>query len=369
MARLDGQPNSANSQYYFNINNNPDLDTLNGGYAVFARVVGDGMTLFDHYDGIPIIDMNQDANNDGIRDPGPFFRDGRDGLPALIDVDATSFLPLMLERAKQINYYGSGPGVDVPGGDLTSLGRDAFIDTGAVINGTGELSIAPGRTLGVREGTLLHRTLVNRGTLAPGLQIGPIAMDVFQQFPTGTLEIQIAGTTVGTQYDQVNVAGPAFLGGTLDVSLVGGFTPKHGDLFHIVTAAGGLVGNFFAGNLPRLEGGLVWGINRTQNSIALSVARADFNGDGVVNAADFVVWRKSFNQTGVGLAADGNGDGKVDDIDYQIWRVSYGNVAGNVPASGAVGGVAVPEPRAAVLFVMACANLFWRSRRSVFGRK
>ncbi len=361
MARADGQPNSANSQYFFNIRDNVDLDTFDGGYAVFGRVVGDGMTLVDIYDGLAIINMNQDANNDGVRDAGPFFRSILDGLPAFIN--ATSFLTLTLERAKQINYYGSGPGLNVPGGDLTSSGRDAFIDTGAVINGSEDLSIAVGRTLGAREGTFLHRTLINRGTLAPGLQIGPLAVDTYQQFPTGTLEIQIAGTTVGTQYDQVNVAGFAFLAGMLDVSLVGGFMPKHGDLFHVVTAAGGITGNFTAGDLPLLTGGLVWGVNRTHSSLSLNVARADFNRNGVVDAADFVLWRKTLNQTGTGLAADGNGDGKVDDADYQIWRVNYGNVAGTPPASGAFAGAVVPEPGAAGLLFVAGALLFSPSRR------
>jgi hypothetical protein len=247
---------------------------------------------------------------------------------------------------------------------LTASGRDAFIDTGAVINGADDLSIGIGRTLGAREGTLLHRALINRGTLQPGLQIGPLAVDTYQQFPTGTLEIQIAGTTVGTQYDQVNVAGLAFLGGTLDVSLVGGFTPKHGDIFHVVTAAGGLVGNFAAGDLPLLSGGLVWTINRTQNSLTLSVARADFNRNGVVDAADFILWRKTANQIGTGLAADGNGDGKVDDVDYQIWRTNFGGIAGTPAAPGGVGGAAVPEPGAAGLLIVAGALFFSRVQRA-----
>jgi hypothetical protein len=151
----------------------------------------------------------------------------------------------------------------------------------------------------------------------------------------------------------------------LDVSLVAGFTPKHGDLFHIVTAASGLVGNFAFADLPLLSGGLVWGVNRTQNSVALSVARADFNRNGVVDAADYVLWRKTFNQTGTGLAADGNGDGKVDDIDYQIWRVSYGSIAGTRPASGALGGATLPEPGAAGLLIVAGALIFSRRRGAV----
>ena len=361
MARLAGQPNSASSQYFFNMRDNIGLDTSDGGFAVFARVVGDGMTLIDLYDGLAIINMNQDANNDGVREPGPFFRDPADGLPALIN--ATSFIPLTLVRARQINYYGSGPAV-VQGGELNWDGRDAFIDAGAMISGSDPLTIAAGRTLGAREGTILHRTLINRGTVAPGLDIGPLAVDEYEQYITGSLEIQLAGTMVGTQYDQLNVAGIAFLNGNLDISLVGGFVPKHGDTFYVLNSATGLVGNFIGGDLPMLTGGLVWSYNRTLNGLSLSVARADFNRNGVVDAADFILWRKTFNRTGVGLLADGNGDGKVDAADYQIWRSNFGSIAGTPPATGALAGAPVPEPATAWLLLAAFAASNRRRRLS-----
>jgi hypothetical protein len=53
---------------------------------------------------------------------------------------------------------------------------------------------------------------------------------------------------------------------------------------------------------------------------------ADFNRDGMVDTADFVVWRK-FNNTSVepGTRGDANHDGVVNDGDYQIWRAQYGS--------------------------------------------
>ena len=48
MAKLGGQPNSATSQWYFNLDDNSaDLDAANGGYTVFGRVTGDGMDVID----------------------------------------------------------------------------------------------------------------------------------------------------------------------------------------------------------------------------------------------------------------------------------------------------------------------------------
>ena len=48
MAKLSGQPNSATSQWYFNLDDNSaDLDAANGGFTVFGRVTDDGMDVID----------------------------------------------------------------------------------------------------------------------------------------------------------------------------------------------------------------------------------------------------------------------------------------------------------------------------------
>lgn len=66
----------------------------------------------------------------------------------------------------------------------------------------------------------------------------------------------------------------------------------------------------------------------------------DFNGDGVVDAADYTVWRDSLGQTGVGLPADGDHSGTVDQADYDLWKTNFGLGGG----SGASANTAVPEP-------------------------
>jgi cyclophilin family peptidyl-prolyl cis-trans isomerase len=364
MARQPGRPDSATSQFFFNLNDNGGvppggLDFQDGGFTVFASVVGDGMSLINAYSGLAILNLNEDVNDDGQPDnvPGDPFAE----VPVL--PAGSSFLPLTLARAEQINYYGSGPATTVPGGDLTSSGRDAFIDAGAVISGTDPVGIAAGRTLGVREGIWLQRTLVNRGTLAPGLQLGSIAVDSYEQWSTGTLDIQLAGTTAGTHYDQLIVGGVAFLGGRLDVSLAGGFRPTHGDSFTVLSA-GLLIGNFIAGELPLLSNGLVWSYNRSGTAFTLSVARADFNRNGIVDTADFIIWRNTFNQSGTALAADGNGDGKVDNADYTIWRSNFGNIAGTPPGSGSLASAPVPEPATMWLLVAIFTPLICRRTSS-----
>jgi hypothetical protein len=48
MAKQPGDPDSATSQWFFNLeDNSAELDNTNGGYTVFGQVTGDGMKVID----------------------------------------------------------------------------------------------------------------------------------------------------------------------------------------------------------------------------------------------------------------------------------------------------------------------------------
>ncbi len=78
--------------------------------------------------------------------------------------------------------------------------------------------------------------------------------------------------------------------------------------------------------------------------------KGDYNGNGTVDAADYVVWRRSLEAgiIGAGLAGDGNENGVVNADDFAIWCAHFGAVA----VSG-MGAASVPEPSTlAIVFLI-----------------
>jgi hypothetical protein len=70
--------------------------------------------------------------------------------------------------------------------------------------------------------------------------------------------------------------------------------------------------------------------------------RGDYNGDGIVEAADYIVWRNALNRmVPIGTSADGNFDGHVTTADYDVWRSHFG---ATTAATSAPPNLSVPEP-------------------------
>jgi hypothetical protein len=90
---------------------------------------------------------------------------------------------------------------------------------------------------------------------------------------------------------------------------------------------------------------------------AVAVLSGDYNNDGIVNAADYTVWRNNlggdslpFNET--------ESLGIVDEADYAAWKSNFGEVAG----TGSASALSIPEP-SGVLITLVFILDFVRSRR------
>jgi hypothetical protein len=95
----------------------------------------------------------------------------------------------------------------------------------------------------------------------------------------------------------------------------------------------------------------------------------DYNQNGVVDAADYTVWRDTLGSTTT-LTADGSGNGTVDTADYSFWRARFGQSASGstlavaeFPGSGH-SSVAEPVTMTLASFVL----MTFASRRLTLGR-
>jgi autotransporter-associated beta strand protein len=196
-------------------------------------------------------------------------------------------------------------------GGLVSLGFTTLRNSGTITNnGTinGNVVNEPGGVVlgdGVINGTVSNSSIVN-----PGNSPGTLTINGgFAQSSDGELLIELAGPT---SYDQLHVTGDATLNGNLTVRLLDGFIPTVGQSYPILTA-NAISGTFSSEVFPPVAN-LGFDVIFSAQTVALSVVPAlpgDYNVDGAVNAADYVVWRK-------------NPGGTYTQDDYSIWRANFG---------------------------------------------
>lgn len=74
MAKVAGNPNSATSQWFVNLGNNAaNLDAQNGGFTVFARILYNGMDVFDAIAALPIVNFSSSLGADFGTTPAVSF--------------------------------------------------------------------------------------------------------------------------------------------------------------------------------------------------------------------------------------------------------------------------------------------------------
>jgi T5SS/PEP-CTERM-associated repeat protein len=204
------------------------------------------------------------------------------------------------------------------------------------------------------------------GTLAPGSSTGITTVTGNYDMLAGTFEVELAGAggVAGSDFDQLIVRETAKLQGDLLVKLIDGFIPSVDDTFLILDPTI-LIGQFMglAEGATFLADGVVFDITYLGgdgNDVVLRVSGfglpGDYNDDGTVDAADYVVWRKNEGTT-IPLPNDPIG-GIIGPAQFNQWRANFGASAGNGSANRPV-----PEPTTLVLALIAFGAI-----RSIGGR-
>ena len=164
--------------------------------------------------------------------------------------------------------------------------------------------------------------------------LAPIPVTVDQQFTLG------AGGTLRIEFDADNwestisfAAGISVqLGGSLQLALADGVDPlsQIGRKFRVFDWTG-----VAPTGTPAIDTPYVWDLSKLATTgevtfLALSGLPGDFNHDGLVNAADYTVWRDQLNAPYPAEA-------------YSVWKSRYGSAPG-AGGLAALGGPAIPEP-------------------------
>lgn len=156
----------------------------------------------------------------------------------------------------------------------------------------------------------------------------------------------------GGASSHVDVSGVANLSGTLVLSLESGFASLVGQSLNLITA-GNVVGTFDSIVLPPVPNDLAVGLTYTPTGLSMQISAipdilpGDFNNDGIVDAADYSVWR------------DGLGS-LYTQADYDKWKSHFGQQ--RIVGSGSLASPA-PEPSTMlILLAFPPAVAFIRTR-------
>ena len=190
--------------------------------------------------------------------------------------------------------------------------------------------------VGTLEGDLFN---VN-GIVAPGPDAGLTSITgKYTQSPNAKLSIEVGGNTGGSDFDILNVGGHASLrGGDLELSLLDGFIPGGTDAFSILRASiitGGFDNVAHGERLTTLDGSGSFVVNYGPASpfdidevvlsdfMLLAGLTGDFNGDGLLDAADIDLLSAAVG--GTDLSFDLSADGVVNTADREAWVEDVSN--------------------------------------------
>ncbi len=201
MARVSGQTNSASAEFFFNLANNTNLNTVDGGFTVFGRVVG---TFNDHTGTNMLQKFNALSAGNGIKNV--FILDFFEFLNEL----PVSALHYMLST--NLSYVTNGNVIITNAITVTNDApvqyRDLFTVRASVIQGAARETIPPSVTVNMPTNSLrtTNSSLTFSGTANDNTEVARVFIDaplthfVVEGKNSWTAEVPL---TPGTNHVQV----------------------------------------------------------------------------------------------------------------------------------------------------------------------
>ena len=219
--------------------------TINIDNTSLAAIQTSGTSMFTN-GGMLSIGVNTACANHGINNAGSFVNTGNCTIEdiafsAVLNADGSSF-----DNSGTLSITDDGSLA------FNNPGTGTFTNSG-IIEGEGIFTIS-------------SSIFTNTGTIAPGFSPGT---QTYQGgFSNGTLEIELASAT---DFDELVFSGGGSsdfaIGGTLNVSLLGGYTPAIGETFKIVTSTPGYTGTFASISYPTAS--TEWKIDYNSSDITI----------------------------------------------------------------------------------------------------
>lgn len=166
--------------------------------------------------------------------------------------------------ASNLNVIGTGT-LLLENGDITGP-AGVFL-----FNGAGH-TLAGGGPVGVE--------LYNTGIVAPGNSVGTMQVNAgFTQQAGGLLRIEVSAAAT---HDRLNVGGVASLDGAIEIRPFGGFIPRAGEQYVVLSAAS------LAGAFSEVRGPGRYSVANVSNQVVVTVLNGpgDINCDGAVTVSD-----------------------------------------------------------------------------------
>ncbi len=182
-------------------------------------------------------------------------------------------------RAELINNgtvnVGKSLTVGRSGAYHVNSGTFTITSSGAVVTFTTDsgtfVNASAGTIGGVGRLNVSGVTFSNNGTVGPGLSAGVLNFTGnYTQGGGGTFDVEIGGIYTGTEFDRLNISGQATLDGTLNITLIDGFTPTLGDTF-VILNSGSISGVFTTVTDLDIVGGLHFEVSYGSTSVTLTV--------------------------------------------------------------------------------------------------